>query len=233
MRHARQSTPFGALPRCPEHLNILGIDLSGPKNTADTYATAASEQGQTLRFVASLRGADDSQIAEYVSSLAGSAPVVVGIDAPLSYNPGGGDRPSDAELRGLVREHGGGVGIMPPTMSRMVYLTLHGIALARMLENLDPTMDLRVVEVHPGAALLLRGAPIGDLRAVKRVLASRLHLLDWLEAQGLRDLPRPPDTPDHFVMACAAALAAWDWARRRPAWRFPARPPFHPYDFAC
>ncbi len=214
-------------------MNILGIDLSGPKNTADTGVVGSSEQGQGLQFVSSLRGADDSQIAEYVSNLAGSAPLVVGIDAPLSYNPGGGDRPSDAALRRLVREHGGGVGIMPPTMIRMVYLTLRGIALARMLENLDPSMDLRVVEVHPGAALLLRGAPIGDLRALKRVQASRMNLLAWLETQGVRGLPRPPDMPDHFVMACAAALAAWDWARGRPAWRFPAQPPFHPYDFAC
>ncbi len=214
-------------------MEILGIDLSGPKNVEDTHVAVVAERGKSLYFLRWLHGADDRLILECAANLGRSGPVVVGIDAPLSYNPGGGDRPSDVELRRLVKDRGGGVAIMPPTMIRMVYLTLRGLALARMLESLVPTIDLRIVEVHPGAALLLRGAPPQHLRALKRDAGSRARLLDWLEGQGLIDAPRGAEMPDHFVMACAAALAARDWFRGTPAWRFPAQPPTHPYDFAC
>ena len=214
-------------------MHVLGIDLSGPSNIDGTCAALFRERGATLDFLRPLRAADDRQILDSVSSLGESEPVVIGIDAPLSYNPGGGDRPSDTELRLLIRDRGGGVVIMPPTMIRMVYLTLRGIALARMLETIAPRLDLRMVEVHPGAALLLRGAPRRDLALLKRDRGARFRLLDWLEARGLSEVPRSDETPDHFVMACAAALAARDWARGRFVWRFPAQPPEHPYDFAC
>ena len=214
-------------------MHVLGIDLSGPRNIGDTYAALFRERGSMLDFRRALSAADDGQILESVSGLDELEPVAIGVDAPLSYNPGGGDRPSDRELRFLVRDRGGGVGIMPPTMIRMVYLTLRGIALARMLETVEPRLDLRIVEVHPGAALLLRNVPREELARLKRDRDARLRLLDWLEARGLNGIPRSDQTPDHFVMACAAALAAWDWARGKSVWRFEAQPPAHPYDFAC
>lgn len=212
---------------------IVGIDLSGPKNIADTYVAIFREQDSSLHLIDSLGGADDRQILDAVSGLGQSGPVIIGTDAPLSYNPGGGDRPSDTELRKLVGKHGGGAGIMPPTMIRMVYLTLRGIALAGMIERLKPQIVLRMVEVHPGAAMVLRGARPQDVSALKLDHNARLRILDWLEARGVAGIPRSDETPDHFVMACAAALAAWDWSRDRSAWRFPAQPPAHPYDFAC
>lgn len=213
---------------------VMGIDLSGPRNLADTHCAIFAERAVDLRFVQALHGAGDQQIIDRVSGLGSSGSIVVGIDAPLSYNPGGGDRPSDTALRRLVQQHGGHVGIMPPTMIRMVYLTLRGIALARELESLEPRLDIRIVEVHPGAAMVLRHAPQADIGSVRRNLEARLRLLDWLETQGLKGIHPPDDgTPDHFVMACAASLAAWDWARGRPKWCSPAQPPAHPYDFAC
>ncbi len=214
-------------------MNVIGIDLSGPKNLADTFVAAFREDGSSLRFRSSLAGASDRQILGTVADLGQAGPAVIGIDAPLSYNPGGGDRPSDAELRRLVHQHGGGVGILPPTMIRMIYLTLRGIALARIIESLEPRPDLRLVEVHPGAAILLRDGPRTELVALKRDPDARRRLLDWLETRGLTGIPRAENPPDHFVMACAAALAAWDWATGRAVWRSPARPPEHPYDFAC
>ncbi len=217
----------------PTAMYILGIDLSGPRNIADTHCAVFRETRTTLQFIRALRGADDRQILEAVSNLGQSERVIVGIDAPLSYNSGGGDRPSDRALRRFAQEHGGGVGIMPPTMIRMVYLTLRGIALARELESLKPRIDLRIVEVHPGAAMLLRDAPRRQLTSMKRELSARLDVLRWLQTQGLQDVPGADDPADHFVMACAAALAAWKWEGGKPAWRFPASPPDHPYDFAC
>jgi predicted nuclease with RNAse H fold len=214
-------------------MNVVGIDLSGPSNTADTYVTVFNPQGDQLRFTDAMDGANDEQILQTVSRYGQSERIIIGLDAPLSYNPGGGDRRSDRELRRLVHEKGGGAGVMPPTMIRMVYLTLRGVALTRMLETLRPTIDLQIVEVHPGATMVLRGAPAKDVTGFKREHASRLRLLAWLGSVGLQEIPRPETIPDHFVAACAAALGAWQWSLGRAIWCFHAKPPEHPYDFAC
>jgi len=214
-------------------MNILGIDLSGPRNVADTSVAVFEQRGRSLHFASAIHGADDKQIFNAVSDLGKVDRVVLGMDAPLSYNPGGGDRPSDSELRHLVLQKGRGVGVMPPTMIRMVYLTLRGVALTRMMETLRPTIDLKIVEVHPGATMVLRGASIKDVAGFKREHASRLRLLAWLGSVGLQEIPRPETIPDHFVAACAAALGAWQWSLGRAIWCFHAKPPEHPYDFAC
>ncbi len=212
---------------------VAGIDLSGPANAADTCLAIFTEKGKSLNFLDRLQGADDQAIFQAISSTDAGDRVVIGIDAPLSYNPAGGDRPSDAALRNLVLGKGGGVGVMTPTMTRMVYLTLRGISLARTLETLRPGLDLRIMEIHPGACMLLRGAPAADVRAFKRNPPARRHLLHWMETQGLKHLPQDRNLPDHFVAACAAALGAWQWSLGRPVWIHPAQPPVHPYDFAC
>jgi len=214
-------------------MKIIGLDLSGPRNTADTYLVIFNEQGAGLNFINAVNGADDQQIFHAVSGLGSNEPIIIGMDAPLSYNPGGGDRPSDANLRRAVREKGGGVGVMPPTMIRMVYLTLRGILLTRMLEKLKPELDIRMVEVHPGASMLLRDAPAKAVATFKRDESARLQLLQWLGEKGLMGIPRRGDVPDHFVAACAAALGAWQWSLGKSAWLHPAKPPEHPYDFAC
>jgi predicted nuclease with RNAse H fold len=212
---------------------IIGIDLSGPRNVADTCVAVFTERDGQLCFMQAVQGTDDRGILDLVSDIGKTdRAVAMGIDAPLSYNPGGGDRPSDAELRGRVREKGR-TGVMAPTLIRMVYLTLRGIALTRALEALKPRIELEMVEVHPGACMLLRGAPAFDVAAFKREVPARLRLLDWLETMGLSNLARDGDTSDHFVAACAAGLAAWQWSRGKAAWRHPAQPPDHPYDFAC
>jgi predicted nuclease with RNAse H fold len=212
---------------------ILGIDLSGPANTADTCLAIFESKGEKLVYRDSRQGADDSQILEAVTTHAKAGEIIIGLDAPLSYQPGGGDRPCDADLRRLVKAKGGGAGVMTPTMTRMAYLTLRGVALTRMLEGLRPAASLRIVEVHPGAVLLLRGAPTRDVAGFKRDPGLRSRLLDWLEAHGLQNLPRRESASDHFVAACAAALGAWQWALGKPTWIARAVPPVHPYDFAC
>jgi predicted nuclease with RNAse H fold len=214
-------------------MKVIGLDLSGPRNSADTYLVVFSVQGRELHFLDGVDGADDQQIFHTISGLGNREPLIIGMDAPLSYNPTGGDRSSDADLRRAIREKGGGVGVMPPTMIRMVYLTLRGIALTRRLEILKPELDLRIVEVHPGACMLLRGAPTKAVAAFKRDGSARSQLLQWLGDQGLKDIFRTEDVADHYVASCAAALGAWQWSYGRPAWLFPAKPPEHPYDFAC
>ena len=214
-------------------MKVVGIDLSGPRNVADTFVTIFEEAGDHLHFIEAIEGADDQKIFAAISNLEKSERVVIGIDAPLSYNPGGGDRESDRELRRLVLEKSRGVGIMPPTMIRMVYLTLRGVALTRMLETLKPNIELQIVEVHPGACMLLRSANAKDVAGFKHNTQARLNLLDWLETKGLNGLPRMENVADHFVASCASALGAWQWSLGKPAWVRAAEPPNHLYDFTC
>ena len=214
-------------------MKVIGVDLSGPRNTADTYLVVLNEQGTELHLIDNVNGADDQQIFHTITGLGSNESIIIGIDAPLSYNPGGGDRTSDADLRHVVHEKSGGIGVLPPTMIRMVYLTLRGIVLTRMLETLKPDFDLRIVEVHPGACMLLRGAPAKVVAAFKHDRSARFQLLQWLGKQGLKGISQTEDVADHHVAACAAALGAWHWSLGRSAWLSSAKPPDHPYDFAC
>jgi predicted nuclease with RNAse H fold len=214
-------------------MRIVGIDLSGPRNFADTCLVSFEEHGEEIHLIEVREGADDNQILDAISSLERTEPMVIGIDAPLSYNPKGGDRPSDSELRRLVYRQGGRVGIMPPTMIRMVYLTLRGLHLTRLLESLKPHYDLGIVEVHPGACMILRGADASDIRSFKGETFARRRLLEWLGTKGLKGISRTETVTDHYVAACAAALAAWQWSLGKSIWCVAADLPHHPYDFAC
>ncbi len=187
---------------------------------------AADARGSTIA------GTGDVAILDLVMRLSQAAPVVVGLDAPLSYQPGGGLRQRDRSLRERIVERGMRHGsVMPPTFNRMAYVTLRGLGLSRLLTTLDP-LRVRVVEVHPGAALCLRGAPLDSVRAFKKKSEHRPILLDWLKRQGVRSLP-DGEPSDHFVAACGAALAAWDFSRGRSVWLAEPEPPFHPFAFAC
>lgn len=214
-------------------MKVVGIDLSGPKNIADTCLVCFDERGDKLHLVHVCEGADDDRILGAITILDPNERIVVGIDAPLSYNAKGGDRPSDRELRRLILDQGERVGIMPPTMIRMVYLTLRGVYLTRLFEALKPQHTLEIVEVHPGACMILRGADASDVRKFKSEPSARTDLLDWLDAKGLKSISDVDPVSDHYVAACAAALGAWQWALGKSVWRIAKVLPHHPYDFAC
>jgi len=88
-------------------MRIIGIDLSGPRNFADTCLVSFEARGEEIHLMEVREGAGDDQILAAISGLGQRERIVIGIDAPLSYNSKGGDRPSDSELRRLVHEHGG------------------------------------------------------------------------------------------------------------------------------
>ena len=135
-------------------LYIAGLDLSGPSNLADTHLSVWLAGQSGLALCESRSGLDDAQITAIVERYAMQGETVVGVDAPLSYSPSGGDRPGDADLRRRIRAGGMRSGsVMPPTMMRMVYLTLRGVSVARMLCTVAQDLPIRLVEVHPGAAL--------------------------------------------------------------------------------
>ena len=214
-------------------MKIVGVDLSGPSNLADTGLVSFRVGNKGLDLEDVVVEASDGAILDLVTSISRETRVVVGLDAPLSYNPGGGDRAGDANLRRVAIASGLHPGsVMPPTMNRMVYLTLRGISVARLIHSVgsDPP---EVIEVHPGATMLLRGAPLADVRHLKSDPSARQRLLTWLEDQGLGGVAAGENPSDHYVAACAAGLAAWKWSCDQTVWKESAMPPWHPFDYAC
>ena len=210
---------------------IVGIDLSGPANLQDTAMAIFKERDQGLELVEQHQGVSDGLILDRVSVHGQTDVVLVGLDAPLSYASGGGDRPGDRELRRRIVAAGMSPGsIMPPTLTRMAYLTLRGMAVARMLETLEP-QPAGIVEIHPGAVMVLGGAPVDLVRRLKKAPEVISALGAWLNGAGLQGLDGTTES-DHLLMAYAVALGTWNWNTGRWKWLQPADPPEHPYDYA-
>lgn len=212
---------------------FVGVDLSGPSNPSETGVAWFREDGARLVYAGSQVGADDPCLVGLIASLSARSEVIVGLDGPLSYNPQGGDRERDRELRTRAVRAGLPPGsVMAPTLTKMAYLTLRGMGVARCLEKLAPKPP-RIVEVHPAAALALRGADVRSVRRLKKDALARLQILQFLEEQRLERASAVGTTSDHLIAACAAVLAAWRWAWGDAVWIAKAEPPYHPYDFAC
>ncbi|MGY3714665.1 DUF429 domain-containing protein [Sutcliffiella cohnii] len=217
-------------------MRVIGIDLSGPSNHKDTVLTVFELQKGHLNFVKCRSDMSDEAILNEVLAQSQLDEVVIGIDAPLSYEDGGGDRESDRELRKFIVEIGMRPGsIMPPTLNRMVYLTLRGIKLSREITTIKSKYSISMVEVHPGAIIGSRMSP-NELRYVltyKQNLEVRRVLLNWLEEQQLIGIPATVAEQSHSIDACAAALGAWHWKVGTWKWKSPAKLPLHPYDYCC
>lgn len=217
-------------------IEVLGFDLSGPSNVADTAGVLLHAEGDRVRVVRCGLGLTDAEVLAWcrraVDSGSGSREIVVGLDAPLSYEPGGGDRAGDRALRMRLIEAGLSSGsVMTPTMTRMAYLTLRGIALARGIRAVAP--DAAIVEIHPGGVLALAGAPIAAVRDLKRDVAARSEILDWFAAQGVDGVETElAGAGDHEIAALAASWGAWRWKSGASGWSRAAEPPLHPFDYA-
>jgi uncharacterized protein len=215
-------------------VRVVGVDLSGPANTQETAAVWGTAQGATFQYHGHRLGIDDSELLGIVEEQLRMGPTVVGIDAPLSYEPGGGLRQRDRDLQQRLTAAGMHPGsVMAPTMTRMCYLTLRGVALTRLLARGEGEHPVQMVEVHPGGALVLHGAPADQVRRIKEDLTARSQMREFLGGQNLLRLPTDVFLNDHVTMAAACALAAWRWSDRKSAWIAAAEPPLHPHDFAC
>ncbi|WP_087974982.1 DUF429 domain-containing protein [Oceanobacillus rekensis] len=217
---------------------VIGIDLSGPSNHKDTVLAIFEVQNGNLRFIKSMSNVSDKDILEVVSVQSQGDEVVIGIDAPLSYEDGGGDRESDRNLRKFIVQNGMKSGsIMPPTLNRMVYLTLRGIKLSREITTQASLHPISIVEVHPGAVIgsRLSSVEMSHVLAYKQDVEVRKVLLNWLEQQQLIGIPEAVADQSHSIDACAAALGAWHWRDTKftPKWISPAKPPLHPFDYCC
>ena len=155
---------------------IFGIDLSGPGNTKESALVSFEVGNNSLQMTTAMEGVTDRSIHDAVVESSSNADVIVGIDAPLSYNPGGGDRESDRGLRKQIIAKGMPPGsVMPPTLTRMAYLTLRGIAVSRFLES-HPS-KINIVEVHPSGSMALRGAPVESIKKMKSSVRAKQTLL--------------------------------------------------------
>jgi len=214
-------------------VSIVGIDPSGPASPKATGIAVFRFEQRKLALTETDCNGSDREILNLVAGLSSFGPVVVGLDAPLSYEAGGSLRARDRSLQqaiqgiGMLSRH-----VMAPLAPRMAILTLRGVALSRLLSS-SGNNNILLVEVHPSACLGLRGASLADVTTFKTQQGSRVNLIAWLGNQGLGGIQPTPDCSDHFVAACAAALAAWKWYQGDSAWRVSAEPPWHPYDFTC
>ena len=68
--------------------NIFGIDLSGPSNIKESMLVSFEAENDSLRLTRTIEGATDRAIYHAVTENPAVPNLVVGIDAPLSYNPG-------------------------------------------------------------------------------------------------------------------------------------------------
>src|SRR5690625_2459886 len=217
---------------------VIGIDLSGPSNHKDTVLVVFEVIENQLKFVKCRRHINDEEILKEVAAQSQVNEVVIGIDAPLSSEDGGGDRESDRALRKFIVEIGMKPGsIMAPTFNRMVYLTLRGIRLSREIERQASSHPISIVEVHPGAVIgsRLSSIEMDYVLKYKQDLEVRKVLIQWFEQQQLIGIPETAAEQSHTIDACAAALGAWHWGDHlfTPKWKYPAKPPLHPYDFCC
>jgi predicted nuclease with RNAse H fold len=119
----------------------------------------------------------------------------------------------------------------------MVYLTLRGMALTRRIMAISVLEKIRLVEVHPGAAIGARIGAEGLYHALhyKKELESRKAIFEWFQTIGLTGLPDEISLRSHPIDACAAALAAWHWAdpTKSPIWHWNTVSPEHPFEFCC
>ena len=107
------------------------------------------------------------------------------------------------------------------------------VAVARMLTTLEGQHPVSVVEVDPGGAMALGGAPVHLFREMKGDPGARIRLRGWLQDQRMSRLPGEIHLNDHLLAAAACALAAWRWSEGESTWLHAADPPAHPFDFAC
>jgi len=220
----------------PHEICVVGLDLAGPANWKDTACCVtrlSADGGLVVEFLN--QDISDHALEALFSTLHRRSRVVVGIDAPLSYQDGGGDRERDRSLRVHLMNNGLHAGsVMTPTMTRMAYLTLRGMTAARLVSSTCPHAE--ILEVHPIGAMILQGADPLVIRTIKKSESSITETLYWLSEQGLHGLDdvlegRP--VSDHMIAALGCVLAASAFVQQKSAWLHPAEPPHHPYPFVC
>lgn len=164
---------------------------------------------------------NDSQIYEFLQQYATNYQIFIAVDAPLTYNEGGGYREVDRAVREHLNAHGfSKIGVMAPTMTKMAYLTLRGLRI-RELCGLLPNVQL--FETHPGASLVLDSISYEMVTQIKSMPQARLAVWEALTGRyrflnGLKSTKIANN--DHELMAIAAMLSAFRFAHHQTLFEF-------------
>lgn len=219
-------------------MKVIGIDLSGPANHKDTAIIIfnRSEDG-ALYFDTLIEDASDRTILSTIETAAKEGRVIVGIDAPLSYQDGGGYRPQDKLLSEFMKQNGlSSHSVMAPTLTKMAYLTLRGIALSRSIISMN-NANIHLVEVHPGAVIGTRLDSTLRHHALnyKKQKVSLEYIFHWFKTQGMHQLSPSIMHSTHTLDACAAALGAWCWYDNQleAKWVYNQTSTAHPFEYCC
>lgn len=205
------------MPNTMSNAVYIGIDLSGPSNTKDTALCCFEScfDGNQIILKSDL---SDAQIYEFLQQFDSSCGVFVAIDAPLTYNEGGGYRDVDRALRKALNDKGfNKLGVMAPTMTKMVYLTLRGM---RLREYCSQLLNVEIFETHPGGALVLDQVDYQDVLQVKTQPDAIQRI--WQNLTGrypfIKSL-QPPQN-DHQLMATAAMLSVYRYGNQQALFEF-------------
>jgi predicted RNase H-like nuclease len=216
---------------------FLGVDLGWYGKPSGLASIALEGSTLRLRSIARLQAVDD--IVDWMVSESGTGSAVAGIDAPLVICNPTGIRPAERELnRDFRRFH---AGCHAANLGRP--FAGHVTAFSRRLEEIGfrhgAAMRRREagrfqIEVHPHAAAVslfgldrivkykrgTRAAKAGGLRQLRRLMLSRLPLLDPALSLRLPSVPRTGSTKpveDRIDAVFCAYIAAywWFWAGGR------------------
>lgn len=145
--HTTKSSPLEAglngRTRVPEGSDVIGIDLTDGKNKKTGIALLSGMNVETISLQT------DEDILNYIVE---KKPGIVSIDSPLGLPGGGKDIDTEAGIVRMAERHLSSVGIpsYPALIDSMKGLTLRGIRLRKMIEELNDAPI--VIESYPGAA---------------------------------------------------------------------------------
>lgn len=212
---------------------FVGIDLSGPSNTKDTALAITNLSPDGLELVFQASNFDDLQLLDKISHFAKGNSTYIFIDAPLSYNQGGGLRDSDKEFRDLAfRLSLPPTTIMPPTFTKMGFLTLRGIFVSNLL-RVNLGFSIHIAETHPGISLALEGIEPALIKNMKSSVEACNTIAEKLSKLFNKFTLINSQYSDHDICSIAASLSAKRYFDKKSALIYKAKPPAHPYNFIC
>lgn len=157
-------------------VKVIGIDLAGLEVNPSGFAILTGKKFTTVTLYT------DEQILEHCTAV---KPLVVAIDAPLSFPKHGNLREADFSL---IKS---GFRVFPPKLGGMKSLTTRGIKLARKIRK----ANIDVIEVHPRTSgLIIFGTD--DRRR-------------WMEELKHQGYELDVGISRHEVDAVLAALTGW------------------------
>jgi hypothetical protein len=187
--------------------SFWGCDIGGAGNTH--VARVVFDAGAGPELTCGAFGASIIELAQHVwtVSAAHNAPIILAIDAVLSYDMDSatGWRPADRWLKGLLDRRLASRPGVSTLVSPNAFMGHRHLELAETLGAY-----FFVAETHPGACLAFMGADLSHLQIYKRDPVALKGLTDWLLDKWFPSATCRPATHgdlDAVVCAMVAAVA--------------------------